>query len=808
MEEKPEARSSNANKEANEKSCFKQTRTPNNTNIKNLLIILAIGACCAGLYYLSRQNYLLFHSVVEIFSIIIALAIFVIAWNTRRIVNNSYLLFIGISFLFVAAFIILHTLAYRNMGVFPEVGTNLATQLWIATRYLLSFSLLAAPMFITRKIRPLIGLIIYSFISLLLILSIFVWNIFPISFIDATGGIAGHLTLFKVASEYIIALILVCSIILLIRKRKELSYNVTKLMAIAMGVAIATGMSFTLYTDAFGLSNAIGHLLNVISFYLIYKALIETALNEPLELLFRDLKQNEMSLTKQKAELTDIYNQLKHEISERKKTEDELIKSEAKYASLFANMLNGFAHCKMIYDETGKPTDFIYLEINSAFEKLTGLTKSVVVGRKVTEAIPGIEKANPELFEIYGRVATTGKEDKIEIFFKPLQIWLSISLYSPEKGYFAAIFENITERKNFEATLADSEAKYRALVENADDAIVLTDMNGKTIFKNQAYYKNLGFEEGKDTPAEENIKIHPDDLEKVKAGNVQLLKTGFSTSEYRVKHRNGKWVYRFARSTLIRKADNQFYTVLSIIRDITELKEIEAKLKEESERIELANEKLRVVGSLTRHDVRNKLSLINGYAYLIKKKHKDQIGIVDGVDKIENAVASTERIFEFAKMYEQLGVEKLSLVEVNETVNIAFGFFPDLNVKVINDCQGIHVLADSFLRQLFYNLIDNTRKYGKKTTTIRIHFEKDRQDSLKLIYEDDGVGISKENKPKLFSEGFSTGGSTGFGLFLIKRMMEIYGWTIAEEGTPGRGAKFTITIPKQNKEGKQNYQVE
>ena len=117
------------------------------------------------------------------------------------------------------------------------------------------------------------------------------------------------------------------------------------------------------------------------------------------------------------------------------------------------------------------------------------------------------------------------------------------------------------------------------------------------------------------------------------------------------------------------------------------------------------------------------------------------------------------------------------------------------------------MLADSFLRQLFFNFVDNTRKYGKKTTTIRVHFEKADQDCLKLVYEDDGVGVPLENKQRLFKEGFSTGGSTGFGLFLTKKMIDVYGWTITEDGEPGKGAKFTITIPKLNKNGKENYQI-
>lgn len=119
--------------------------------------------------------------------------------------------------------------------------------------------------------------------------------------------------------------------------------------------------------------------------------------------------------------------------------------------------------------------------------------------------------------------------------------------------------------------------------------------------------------------------------------------------------------------------------------------------------------------------------------------------------------------------------------------------------------RALTVLADSLLRQLFCNLIDNSLKYGKKITTIRVHYEKTEQDELEVFYEDDGVGIHVEDKPHLFKEGYSTGGSTGYGLYLIKKMMEVYGWTIQEKGELGKGALFKITIPKTNQNGKENY---
>jgi signal transduction histidine kinase len=198
---------------------------------------------------------------------------------------------------------------------------------------------------------------------------------------------------------------------------------------------------------------------------------------------------------------------------------------------------------------------------------------------------------------------------------------------------------------------------------------------------------------------------------------------------------------------------------------------------------------------------------VTGYAYILKKKHADEADVVEGLGKMEMAVKYALKIFDFAKMYEQIGSEELTYVNVEEKLKDASALFSGPVPTIINECHGLIVLADSFLRQLFYNFIDNTRKYGKKTTTIRVYFEKTDLDSLKLIYEDDGVGVPLENKSSLFKEGFSTGGSTGFGLFLTKKMVDVYGWKIEENGEPGKGAKFTITIPKLNKNGKESFQI-
>ncbi|MEM2099011.1 MAG: HAMP domain-containing sensor histidine kinase [Candidatus Bathyarchaeia archaeon] len=246
----------------------------------------------------------------------------------------------------------------------------------------------------------------------------------------------------------------------------------------------------------------------------------------------------------------------------------------------------------------------------------------------------------------------------------------------------------------------------------------------------------------------------------------------------------------------------RFYIV-----QIDERKKAEEKLKETAQKLAIANEKLRVSVNLSKHDVRNKLSVVTTYAFLLKKKYSTHTDIVEALSKMEQAVKNSVDILEFAQIYAQLGGEELTYVDAGKAIDEAVALFEKLSFKVVNECHGLSLFADSFLRQLFYNFIDNTRKYGKKTTIVRISYEVTMQDTLLLIYEDDGIGIPEKDKHKLFAEGFSTSFSTGLGLFLIKKMIEIYGWKIHETGEAGKGAKFVITIPKINAVGKENYKI-
>ncbi|MBU4354025.1 MAG: PAS domain S-box protein, partial [Proteobacteria bacterium] len=168
-----------------------------------------------------------------------------------------------------------------------------------------------------------------------------------------------------------------------------------------------------------------------------------------------------------------------------------LRESEEHYRTLFDNMLNGFAYCKMLFEQN-LPQDFIYLKVNQSFGELTGLKN--VVGKKVSEVISGIRESDPELFEIYGRVALTGKPERFETYLEALKMWLSISVYSPEKEYFVAIFDVITERKRADEALKRLNYQHQLILSSAAEGILGLDLEGNHVFVNPAAAKMLGYE--------------------------------------------------------------------------------------------------------------------------------------------------------------------------------------------------------------------------------------------------------------------------------------------------------------------------
>jgi len=316
-----------------------------------LLVLLALDRA-------RKVDYLLFHTLVELFSVIVAVSIFVIAWNTRRFLENAYLLFLGIAYLFVGGLDLVHMLTYRGMPVLAGTIGNESIQLWVAARYLESASLFLAAFCLGRRLKAGYVLLGYAAVFTLTLCAIFAWEVFPVCLAEA-----GALTTFKIASEYVICGILVAGLVLLLRHHRDFDLTVLLLLAGAIGTTIAAEISFTRYTDVYGPANFVGHLLKLVSFYLIYKAIIETGLTQPYRVLFRDLKESEAALRRGRddlekrvaertAELSRANVQLQQDIARREQAETALRESQRTLATLMGNLPGMAYRCRNDRDWT------------------------------------------------------------------------------------------------------------------------------------------------------------------------------------------------------------------------------------------------------------------------------------------------------------------------------------------------------------------------------------------------------------------------------------------------------------------------
>jgi len=241
-------------------------------------------------YLTSYYNYLLFHTLAELFSIVIGGGIFVICWNTKKYIDNSFFLVVGISFVFIGFIDLIHSLAYTGMPIFPDYDSNLPTQLWITARYLQALSFLLASLVINKRVNVNYLLIGFSTFTILLLTLIFL-RLYPDCYIVGSG-----LTPFKIISEYVIISILLITI--LIMNNFKLVFE-RKIFLFLIGSILATmiaELEFTFYVSVFGFSNLMGHIFKIIAFYLLYKAIINIGLENPINLLFRRLKLSEKNL--------------------------------------------------------------------------------------------------------------------------------------------------------------------------------------------------------------------------------------------------------------------------------------------------------------------------------------------------------------------------------------------------------------------------------------------------------------------------------------------------------------------------------
>jgi len=256
------------------------------------------------------------------------------------------------------------------------------------------------------------------------------------------------------------------------------------------------------------------------------------------------------------------------------------------YRELFEKLGWGYALSEIVFDAQNAPVDYVTLDTNQSYEKILGAPKETVVGKRASAILPAAELAS--WLALFGRVATGGPPTTYEVYSPHNQKHFRGHVYSLKRGFFAVAFEDVTERNQARERLAESEARYRTLVETAEDAILLTDLDGRQIFKNNACYISLGYAPGEPMSPNGYDRVHPDDVARLKQIAASLITRGSAETEYRVRHKDGHWIWRSSRSTLIRDEFGQPNSILAVLRDVSIRKGMEEDLRENRARLSLA----------------------------------------------------------------------------------------------------------------------------------------------------------------------------------------------------------------------------
>ena len=496
------------------------------------------------------------------------------------------------------------------------------------------------------------------------------------------------------------------------------------------------------------------------------------------------------------------------------------------YISLFENMLDGLAYCQMVFDNQEQPVDFIYVKVSKNFEDLTGLKNAE--GKKVSELIPGIRISNPELLKTYGRVALGGKPERFETYVKPLARWFLVSVYSPQKNFFMAIFQDITYQKQIAKELANAviaarnvmedlqaeknkldeiKANDEAILESIGDGLVAVDQNARVIFMNDATEKLLGWKKndviGKswfETVPMEDKKgnsIPNDKRPTQQAISHRKTTTTTTTTYYFTRKDKTKFPVAITATPIILKGD--VVGAICVYRDITKEKEIE-------------NAKTEFV-SITSHELRTPLTAIDGLVSMILD---GEYGVVNqGLRQpLKDINASSERLINL--LNDLLNLSRIQAGKLEYTVS-EFSILDVITEAVhllqpLSRQKGLSLTIAKFepvivkgdpnkVREILNNLIGNSFKFTDKggiTISTKVLTNK-----VEIHVSDTGIGIAKENQDKLFGQFQQLESSqvkesgTGLGLHISREMVRKMGGDLwIEKSEIGTGSTFAFSIQK------------
>lgn len=494
-------------------------------------------------------------------------------------------------------------------------------------------------------------------------------------------------------------------------------------------------------------------------------------------------------------------------------------------AAFFSKMLNGLEYGKVITDKNGKPIDYIYLDVNDAFEKATCLKKAKILGKKATEILKE-ENDQEGWIGLYGHTATTGEPTMFEKYSPLANKWFHVSVYSPQKGEFVSIFEDITTRKKAEQALERSEQRWATTLASIGDAVIATDADGKIMFMNGIAVELTGYTLNEANQMKLTEVFHTlNGKTRQEADNpiTRVLEkrstVGLANESILIRKDNTECPIDESEAP-IRDKESKTTGVVLIFRDISERKQIEEKLVEYSKNLEKLveqrsaqlkdAERLATIGAtagMVGHDIRNPLQAITGDLYLTKTEldstpnSEAKKNALENLQEIERNVDYINKIVadlqDFARPLSPTSQE-IDLESIIDKLLRKSSLPKNIKVTVKIVPEAKHLVADpDYINRILYNLVNNAAQAMPEGGKLTINAVKDNKEIVMRV-RDTGVGIPEEVKSKLFTPMFTTKAKgQGFGLAVVKRMAEALGGTVIFESQEGKGTTFTVRLPNE-----------
>jgi len=477
------------------------------------------------------------------------------------------------------------------------------------------------------------------------------------------------------------------------------------------------------------------------------------------------------------------------DITDTRKAEEAVRQSEAKYRLLAENVHDVIFTADM---------DMRLTYISPSVQVLRGCSPEEAMAQPLSSAL------TPTSYEVIMRSRETGIEGLKEENAVLPSYTMELEFYRKDgstvwtETIIALAFDNnrrpagvvgvirdITQRKQVENALLESEEKFRSLVETSPGIIWEIDIAGKIHYISPMVKEVLGYEpEGL-----VGQKFHELVLKQLRPIFLKTLATMASTSaglllpfEIIARHRDGRDLVLEIRPSRVTGIDGNVTGFRGVAYDTTRRKKAEEALKR-------ANRQLNLLGSITRHDLLNKITVILGNLKMAEKmcaSPEEQ----EHLTKIRYATNAIKSQIEFTRVYQNLGTHEpqwIALDSVMPRPHVP----PSVTMKT--EVQDIEILADPMLEKVFFNLIDNSIRHGEHVTEIHVT-TRTSGDDLVIVWEDNGAGIDQDDKEHIFRRGF--GKNTGLGMFLAREILSLTNILIRETGEPGKGARFEITVPK------------